>query len=439
MRSRGHQRSGQAQRRRPRLASVGRGRCRADGSVYVLVLGISLIVSVIGVSAVALARLSLRSTAGSQDATEAALLARSATELAIARVNVDPQWRTNHYSGVETPQVQFGRGTISYKLIDEEDGNLADSPGDPVRVMGIGRVGRAAQAYSVLLAGTAPLEALGTCIHSSGQLHIKSGKELTVADAPASTNANFRNDGVLYGGIDAATQSGGGSVTGEVTIPAPAKALPATTVFGQYVARATAITYAGNFDRHVLTPTLNEYGGGLDPEGIYYVNTKSQDLTIKNSRIHGTLVLDATGKKVTVDGCVLLHNYRPERPVLIVKGDLELIYDSTSSGETVFLDEASCGHNFNPPGAAYDGQADDDLADRYPSEIRGLVHCTGNVTFKDTARVRGVILCEGAVTVDGYASVIHDPLIPRYPPPGYATCGGDMAIIPGSWRREPVP
>ena len=75
------------------------------GSVYVLVLGTALVVTILGLTAVAVTRVSLRAEAQDADARQAALLAQSAAEHAVAAVASDVTWRDKHVDGDETAPV----------------------------------------------------------------------------------------------------------------------------------------------------------------------------------------------------------------------------------------------------------------------------------------------------------------------------------------------
>ena len=129
---------------RPRAA-------RRRGSIYAVVLGMALLVSLIGLSAVAVGRVNLKVAAVGGDGADAELLALSAVEHAAATINSDPAWRTRYSNDVETSPVNLGRGTFTWKLVDEADGSLSTGGLQPVRVKGIGRVGEAARCYSVQL------------------------------------------------------------------------------------------------------------------------------------------------------------------------------------------------------------------------------------------------------------------------------------------------
>jgi cytoskeletal protein CcmA (bactofilin family) len=196
------------------------------------------------------------------------------------------------------------------------------------------------------------------------------------------------------------------------------------------VAMATEIPFSGDFNGHVLTPEVNTYGGGFDPDGLYYLNTGGVGLAIQGTRIHGTLIVDAGAAKVTVNDAAFLHNYRADYPVLVVNGEVDL---ALASGD-YSLDESTWSTNFNPSGAPYEGAINADQLDTYPNEVRGLVHATLALRLKQSARVEGVVLCGGNMCVEGDNEIIHTSDLSDNPPPGYRE-PPVMKISQGSWRR----
>jgi hypothetical protein len=129
---------------------------RRRGSAYLMVLGTAMLVSLLGLSAMVLTRVERRADAAVQDAARARLLAQSAVELAMQRIADHGTWRTGHVSGVWTADIPLGDGTISYRLVDEIDGNLASSTGAPVVLDGRGRYGVATRYVRVTLAPVEP-------------------------------------------------------------------------------------------------------------------------------------------------------------------------------------------------------------------------------------------------------------------------------------------
>ena len=118
-------------------------RRRRSGSVYILILGTSVILAVIGLSAAMVSRVQTRSVQAEGDWAEAQTLAVSASEGALAEIAAHSDWRTR-YSGT-TRTVSFGRGTMRWSLKDEKDGDLGNNPNDPFLIVARGQVNRAAQ------------------------------------------------------------------------------------------------------------------------------------------------------------------------------------------------------------------------------------------------------------------------------------------------------
>jgi type II secretory pathway component PulK len=110
-----------------------RRRCRR-GSMYVAVLLTAMIVAVIGISALTITRVELRSAEGAKDTIEARFYAQSALEIGSHLINGDRNWRTAYSSGVWVAEQSIGTGTYAWKLVDEQDGDLANDPSQPVRL-----------------------------------------------------------------------------------------------------------------------------------------------------------------------------------------------------------------------------------------------------------------------------------------------------------------
>jgi hypothetical protein len=400
------------------------------GSVYLLVLGAAMIVSIIGLSAIWLVRVQRTASQMDQDYGESQLCARSAVEAGLHRIGTDPNWRTSGTGGTWLSNEPFGNGNCSLVVTDPADGDLADDPWDSVVLTGTGVKGAARHKTQVTLTAVYdPLEALRTCLHASGQVQVNAGKTITLIGGPISTNANLHVDGTVDGDAEAATRSGSGPIKGTATIPAPAKQMPEASVFDAYKGLAVTIPYPGaTLQKVVLSPGSNPWGV-TSPDGIYFMDTAGKDLTIKGVRIHGTLIIQANGRKVTVDDAAFFRNFRSDYPVLVVSGNVEILLRSRE----YMLSEATWASNFNPPGTPYQGVTDTDAQDQYPNEIQGLVHVKGTLLFKNSARVRGVVICEGTVTCDDGAGIVWDQSLYANPPIGYRLYR--MRISPGSWQQ----
>lgn len=406
-------------------------RARVVGSVYLHVLASSVLVTIIGLAALAGVRIQTRGARRARDYAEARSSAVSAVELGLWFVAQDPNWRSTWANGAWLSDKTLGHATFTLEGTDPRDGDLADSPYEPLVLTGLGTKGIARHKTQVTLVPVIePLELLNTCCHAAGMLQIKGGKAITAVGAPISTNGILDNDEIIDGDAEAAGTADMKIITGTLTVPAPAKAMPDAGVITDYANRATALPALAAIDKAVLTPTSNPWGT-TDANGLYFMDTLGHDLTIRNSRIHGTLLIrTGAGKKVIIDNAVFIQNYRSDCPVLIVDGSLEIKNNSCDYP----LSETSCDTNFNPVGAPYEGESDEDALDEYPNEIRGLVHATGYLKLFDNARIRGAVVCEDAATVEGTNTIIHDPDLYTSPPEGY-TYVQRMQISPGSWKQ----
>ena len=145
--------------------------CRRRATAYVAVLGVSMIVSVIGVSALMAVRLQRERHESTNDAMQARLNARSAIDLVLGDMATDPNWRTR-YGAVGGPSVlPTGDGTFELFLVDPADGDIAVGQCDPLIATAYGYAGNARQVLQVRLeADAASLDPIGERIMGLGPL-----------------------------------------------------------------------------------------------------------------------------------------------------------------------------------------------------------------------------------------------------------------------------
>jgi hypothetical protein len=110
----------------------------------------AILVSLIGLSAIAVGRVTLRVASVGSDGGDAELLALSAIEHAAATINTDSAWRSHYSNATPISPIALGRGTFTWRLVDEADGNLSSGGLQPVRIWGVGNVGEASRCYSVV-------------------------------------------------------------------------------------------------------------------------------------------------------------------------------------------------------------------------------------------------------------------------------------------------
>jgi len=394
------------------------------------VLASSLLVTILGLGSLLAVRLQMRSVRLHRDIAEARVSSASAIQVGLWCIKQDANWRTTRPNGVWLQDKQLGAGRFTLEGVDPADGVLSDSQYEPIVLTGTGTKGAARHKTELTLVPVIkPMEVLTTCLHGSTLVSVSSGKLITLVGAPLSTNGQLTNNGTIDGNIQANTFAGAGTITGTTTLGGPTKPMPPTSLITSYASKATTVAYSGDIDKAVLAPGCNPWGS-TDPNGLYVLDTGGKAITIKNTRIYGTLVINAPNKTVTLDGAMFCQNYNSQFPTLLVNGNL--VIKCTSASTT--LSESTNAKNYNPIGAPYNGVTDTDIADTYPNEIRGLIHVHGSITLQDSARIVGTIVCEGVVSCEGTNAITYDPSLAACPPNGYTRVDG-MAISPGSWRQ----
>jgi hypothetical protein len=416
----------------PRRSTPHNRRARR-GSAYVPIIGLSMVIGVLAIAALLAARVQRRSSEGVNDSAEARQYALAAISLGRNWVNADPNWRANRTPGVWVSNQAFGGGSFTLEANDPNDGDFTNDLYDPLVFKATGCKGCARQVIEVRLrADPRPLPALKYAIHSGGRFRVRPGVTLFAGTATVSTNDALRNEGAIIGSAECRTVISPGMITGLLTISAGSKAFPPASTIDYYVSRGTPIVPGSNtIEKRVLSPASNPWGAP-NPDGIYVLRA-SADLTLREVRIVGTLVVINPGKKLTITQSVNLAAARPDFPALIVQGNAVLDFDANP------LSEADNAVNFNPPGTPYQGSADGDFADTYPSEIRGLIHVTGTSVFQKDGVVRGAVLCESSAGTDtpdvtANKEIFYDSRLYSLPPQGYTT-SVPMVVEAGSWRQ----
>lgn len=130
------------------------------GSAYVLVLTTALTVTVIGLSALLTARVQMRIGSDEHTTIQCRLMAQAYVDVVVQRLTDDPAWRGKHTNDVWKAPEPGGGATLAYKLVDEEDGDLANDDFQSVRLYAKASIGNVTRMHSVLLSPPAPVNAL---------------------------------------------------------------------------------------------------------------------------------------------------------------------------------------------------------------------------------------------------------------------------------------
>jgi hypothetical protein len=120
----------------------------------VFFLGTALMVTVIGMSALTVFRVKVRSLEGVNDLAAARLHAQAGIQAGIYTIQMDTNWRTGYAHNTWSAAEPIGTGTYRWKLVDEVNGGLAVDAAAPVRIYGQGNAGGSVFICSVLVQGT---------------------------------------------------------------------------------------------------------------------------------------------------------------------------------------------------------------------------------------------------------------------------------------------
>lgn len=405
--------------------SVTRGARRARrGSAYLAILGTSLVATTLLSGAIFVQQAKIRADRDAADGAIARQAAESGIELARAYIEKVPTWRTT--TAINVSGIAIGNALIDVAVTDPTDNDVADRPYDPIMITCTARVGRTEQLVTARLnAVPVAIDSLAYAAHAADK--ITNYNRLSMGSATASANVKVDNNWVIEGNVITKKFGTYGSITGSGIVNAGSRTTPSSTIADWYAGFGTQLVGVTTLDKRVLTPQLNPFGLA-DPEGVYVIRATG-DVTIKNTRILGTLVVICPGYRVIIDNNVLLESANRDFPALIIVGDAELRY--TTQGQV--LSESALGVNFNPAGAAYAGNTDSDQLDSYPSEIRGLVHVTGDYLTQANNTVRGAVLAN-TLTINSIHTIAYDASLFSRPPMGYAA-QVNMPVTSGSLQR----
>lgn len=409
--------------------------CRRRATIYVLVLGTTLAVTLIGLSALMAARISLRMVTDQRDAAEARELARSGIEYARWIMSTDTDWRKRASPADWLNRASFGNGVITVSVVDPGDGDLADDNNDDATVTSTGEVGASRYAIAVQLTPEPPPGVASLSSAAAAGLGLTTTARVT-ADGPLSSNSAVT---ISVGStVNANIESIAppvilGTLNGKQTLLEEAKDTPGANAFAPYIAMGSALNIAaipisggGRELSGLLGPCANPYGA-TNAKGIYYVYCTGQILNLKNLRVLGTLVILDPGAGSGAGQGVLIEHADATYPALMVRGNFELKLTGNLA--------ESKGVNLNPTGCEYVGVADKDETDTYPVGISGIVFASGALTTSTALTASGALISDGFLTIGGDLTMDHDPTLIDAPPPGFERKNRPMIPVAGTWQR----
>ena len=177
------------------------------GGVYIAVLGTTLIIALLGLTALIGQRIQNRILTASADIRQAQLNAHTAVQLGLLMMKDEADWRTNRVNGDWFTDLDTSAGTCSLNVTDPRDGNLANDADDAVVMLGIGYSGGAQQRLRLTVdARRQPLSSLRSAVAVGGSIDLLGDtlrtNGLITANQIAASSSN------VYGTVEAATISG---------------------------------------------------------------------------------------------------------------------------------------------------------------------------------------------------------------------------------------
>lgn len=419
-----------------------RGRSRRGGA-YVLVLGVTTMVGVMGVGAVLAQRVQFQARSFVEHSVAARIAAIAGLEMAMQQIDEDDQWRELLVADPSFPDVEVNGVTVAVTAASVGGGAIdPDDPAGPIELRAIAQIGSTRQSYRVVLEPIiGGIDPLSHSLVANGAIEFQEESQAH-AERPIHAAEASASDADVYADVHVTEPVSGSSFRGAVVDDAAAPAVPELPAgFGDLLVspvtiRASQLPVRDGVYRvtGVLGPGVNTVGGSASVSGHYIIDGESEEVAIEGLRLLGSLAASRISGPLVVSGSNNLTANGTSAPVLIVAGNVEF---SMRPGP---LDEQATGINYNPPGVpADDGTTDSDTNDTYPSLITGAIWVGGSgdasIRFPGLW-LRGSLLARDAIVVDSHAvvRVQHLESLVTSPPEALGQQAG-LRIDPTSWTR----
>lgn len=387
------------------------------GTAYLLVLVTVMVTVAIGASSVMVHRVRRVRLDRVGDIERARAVAQAGLELATAYIQSDSAWRVNRGLGTWMDQEAVLDGVVTVSASDD-DGSATDDPADRVWIESEGVVGSARQ---IVGAYFEPVPLAMDCLEYASSTGDQTGFQGTLnANAPVASNGSM---GAMAATVRPDVYSGssilGLTYTGTKYPSSGTREHPnAETALDWYIANGTTIAYtslpSARIRGVVLGPNHNPFGS-TNTRGIYVIDCGNNNITIRDARIEGTLVLLNPGSSSKIDRSMNWKPADPALPALLVRGRITIELLATN------LSEATIVANLNPVTAPYGGVWDADTSDTYSSRIEGLIYATDSFVIQSSTTILGQVVAGQDVTYSGTVSITRSSQYSDNPPPGFVS------------------
>ena len=363
------------------------------GSAYLLVLGASMLIVTVGVSAVMISKQRTAAAILRSEAMRARAGALAGMSMALELADDDVTWRSAHVDAPKCFVSSLDGVSIRVLASDPSDGVLDDDWTDPVLLRSVANIGGGARTYEASFKPVIRrVESLNHALSATGDIMIKADHFDALGSIEAGGVIRVRSEDVR-----ATTWISQDATQGldprEVTIRAnKAPEPPSLDAIAVLRDQAVEIT-SRDLHNAVLSDGVNPWGSP-SRSGVYMIDCRGGGARIANARVRATLVFVNAPRGVRIEDSVSIESGNPEFPALVVDGPC---FFQCSSAD---LSETALGVNFNPVGAPFDGGTDNDRRDSYGSMINGMIWIRGDVMIQG----EGFVL-DGSMVVDGDVSL----------------------------------
>ncbi|MFN0137765.1 MAG: carbohydrate binding domain-containing protein [Phycisphaerae bacterium] len=214
-------------------------------SAYALVLMSSMLVVVIGISALTTTRIQGRGAADLESAAAARIAARSAIELGMYMVRENPDWRADLGNGAWKARTTLGNAAFKIDAEDPIDGNPANNYDDPIVIKATGTAGAATQALQATMTATRGNELLEVALHAQGELSITGPTVLSDQWFSSNLNCNALAGASVFADVAVVGSVNGVTYHGLTRAGQAARpTINVTNVINAYTSSATVIDIA---------------------------------------------------------------------------------------------------------------------------------------------------------------------------------------------------
>lgn len=415
---------------------------RRRGGAYVLVLGVTTMVAVLGVGGVLAQRAQLESRTRLAEMAAARGAAIASLEWGMQWLADTSDWRSQLSSSPLIPSPPIDGANITILALAEDGTPLdASDTSESVRLGATASVGKAIQHYRVVLRPrTTPDPLLSKAIVSKEDVVFEDGSFLH-ATAPLRARKAEASSADVYADVVVSSDYRGGTYHGTTDDSATKPDVPVllsddlellfrtATVINARALPQDGGTY---WLSGALGPGVNTAGGSANADGIYLINGQGEPVGIRGLRLLGAVAIyNVHRDTIVIDGSNDLDAGSTGLPVLVINGDL------ASTMRTAPLAETDAGVSLNPVGMPdADGSTDKDTGDTFPSRIRGVVWVDRSVAIAwPGVMIQGVLIARQSVNVKEHATVRIAELegLQEAPPAPFRNSG--LMIDQATWTR----